>query len=71
VFCRWLFGLLGAAPGDQLDDLFPGSGAVTRAWAVFADVKPSRLDPHDASGSAAAGRAPHIHQASFALLRGA
>ena len=33
--CRWIFGLLGAAPGDILDDLFPGSGAVTRAWAAF------------------------------------
>jgi len=33
--CRWIFTLLGAAPGDMLDDLFPGSGAVGRAWAVF------------------------------------
>ena len=32
---RWIFDLLGAAPGDTLDDLFPGSGAVTRAWAAF------------------------------------
>ena len=24
--CRWIFTLLGAAPGDRLDDLFPGSG---------------------------------------------
>jgi hypothetical protein len=35
AFCRWIFTLLGAAPGDTLDDLFPGSGAVTRAWATF------------------------------------
>jgi hypothetical protein len=33
--CAWIFGLLGAAPGDSLDDLFPGSGAVTRAWATY------------------------------------
>ena len=33
--CRWIFTLLGAAPGDRLDDLFPGSGAVGRAWAAF------------------------------------
>jgi hypothetical protein len=33
--CRWIFTLLGAAPGDTLDDLFPGSGAVGRAWATF------------------------------------
>jgi hypothetical protein len=29
--CRWIFGLL----GGTLDDLFPGSGAVTRAWAAY------------------------------------
>ena len=33
--CRWIFQLLGAAPGDTLDDLFPGSGAVGRAWAAY------------------------------------
>jgi len=33
--CRWIFDLLGAAPEDRLDDLFPGSGAVGRAWAAF------------------------------------
>lgn len=32
AFCAWLFDLLGMVPGDQLVDLFPGSGAVTRAW---------------------------------------
>lgn len=31
--CRWAFEMMGAQPGDQLDDLFPGSGAVARAWA--------------------------------------
>jgi hypothetical protein len=33
--CRWIFTLLGAGPGDTLDDLFPGSGVVGRAWAAF------------------------------------
>ena len=33
--CRWIFQLLGAGPGDTLDDLFPGSGAVGRAWAAY------------------------------------
>ena len=28
--CRWIFSPLDAAPGDMLDDLFPGSGAVGR-----------------------------------------
>jgi len=31
-FCFWLFRCLGALPGDELVDLFPGSGAVGRAW---------------------------------------
>ena len=35
AFVRWLFDLLGACPGDDLDDLFPGSGAVGRAWHVY------------------------------------
>lgn len=34
-FCRWLFAMLGAVDGDELEDLFPGSGAVGRAWADF------------------------------------
>lgn len=40
AFCAWLFRLLGAAPGDQLDDLYPGSGAVTRAWAAYTGTPP-------------------------------
>ena len=32
--------LLGAAPGDTLDDLFPASGAVTRAWAACTRQEP-------------------------------
>lgn len=48
VVCAWIFGLLGAAPGDTLDDLFPGSGAVSRAWAAWtADA--SLGDGHDPS----------------------
>ena len=35
AFCFWLFSVLGLRPGDTLDDLFPGSGAVTRAWARY------------------------------------
>lgn len=31
-FCRWVFEWLGAQPDDTLDDLFPGSGNVGRAW---------------------------------------
>jgi len=39
--CRWIFTLLGAGPGDSLDDLFPGSGAVRRAWAAYTGQEPS------------------------------
>lgn len=31
-FCRWVFGVLNAQPGDNLVDLFPGTGAVGAAW---------------------------------------
>jgi hypothetical protein len=31
-FSSWLFDLLGAEPGDELEDLFPGTGGVSRAW---------------------------------------
>ncbi|MFT8420869.1 MAG: hypothetical protein ABF665_05045 [Gluconacetobacter sp.] len=30
--CHWCFEVLGARPEDELDDLFPGTGAVTQAW---------------------------------------
>ena len=30
--CHWAFELLGARPEDVLHDLYPGTGAVTRAW---------------------------------------
>jgi hypothetical protein len=38
-FCRWMFGLLNAQPGDTLDDLFPGTGAVGAAWAEWVGEK--------------------------------
>ena len=33
--CRWCFEVVGAEPTDQLDDLFPGTGAVSRAWEAW------------------------------------
>lgn len=33
--CLWAFALVGARADDDLVDLFPGSGAVTRAWERF------------------------------------
>ena len=35
AFNRWVFEFLGALPEDTLDDLFPGSGAVTASWEAF------------------------------------
>ncbi|MFT4233830.1 MAG: hypothetical protein QM607_02310 [Microbacterium sp.] len=35
VFAGWMFALIGAAPGDDFTDLFPGSGGVGRAWRVW------------------------------------
>jgi hypothetical protein len=31
-FCFWIFDLLGMRHGDEFVDMFPGSGAVGRAW---------------------------------------
>jgi hypothetical protein len=33
--CHWIFELLGAEPDDELVDLYPGSGAVSRAWETW------------------------------------
>jgi hypothetical protein len=49
AFCAWLFALLGATAGDTLTDLYPGSGAVGRAWAAYVGQEPSQLATHDAS----------------------
>jgi len=36
-FCLWLFELMGLLPEDELFDLFPGTGAVARAWNLWRD----------------------------------
>lgn len=46
-FCEWLFGWLGAEPDDTLDDLFPGSGAVERAWNRWSAQPQLPLIPSD------------------------
>jgi hypothetical protein len=35
AFCEWVFRALGAQQGDELVDIFPGSGAVGREWERF------------------------------------
>jgi len=32
AFCAWLFSCLGLQRGDELEDLYPGTGVVSRAW---------------------------------------
>lgn len=32
AFCLWVIDLMNAQPGDDFDDLFPGTGAFTAAW---------------------------------------
>ena len=34
-FCNWLFDFVGLRPDDEFADLFPGSGAVTRAYEAW------------------------------------
>lgn len=33
--CHWAFEVLGARPEDELSDLFPGTGAVAKAWKTW------------------------------------
>lgn len=41
--CLWAFDMLGAEQGDSLDDLFPGTGAVTAAWAAWQTLRGRRV----------------------------
>ena len=34
-FCHWVFAAAGLMPSDTFHDLFPGSGAVQRAWETW------------------------------------
>ena len=34
-FAHWVFASAGITRDDKLDDLYPGSGAITRAWATY------------------------------------
>lgn len=39
AFCRWVFDVLNAKPCDVMIDMFPGSGAVSAAWAEWVGEK--------------------------------
>lgn len=43
AFCAWVFDLLGMQPGDQLVDLFPGTGGVARSWREMSRVLEQRV----------------------------
>lgn len=51
--CHWAFELVGARPDDELIDLYPGTGAVARAWASW---RGKFLLPGDAAAPMGAGR---------------
>lgn len=36
--CHWAFEMLGAEPDDDFDDMFPGTGAVMRAWESWQQI---------------------------------
>jgi len=55
-FASWMFGLLGARRGDELDDMFPGSGGIQRAWALFQGSPDVGLDASREPGRDGSGR---------------
>jgi hypothetical protein len=55
AFCWWVFDLLGALPGDELVDLFPGSGGIGRAWRLYTSAGESRRNTNDQPMGAACG----------------
>lgn len=34
-FCQWVIAILNARPGDEMHDLFPGTGIMGEAWAAL------------------------------------
>jgi hypothetical protein len=66
VVCRRVFTLPGAPPGDIPDDLFPGSGAVSRARAACTGQQPPSAPAVYASGKARADApSPAASNASY------
>lgn len=50
-FVAWAFALMGAAPCDTLEDLFPGSEMVSRCWAELCRSAPAQT-PRPGAGDA-------------------
>jgi hypothetical protein len=36
-YIAWIFRLTGARPGDDFEDMFPGSGGASRAWDIYCE----------------------------------
>lgn len=53
--CRWAFHVLGAEPQDELVDLFPGTGAVSRAWERWRSERPLAFAQCDGEAPAQRG----------------
>lgn len=51
AFCEWMFRMLGALRGDELVDLFPGSGVVGRAWRLYNRESDTRRTPTSLAGA--------------------
>lgn len=75
AFGEWLFRMLGAAPGDELVDLFRGSGAIERAWRLFVAAADdpwhrARPEPSSPAGDDASRRARADRDTSHRAARG-
>ncbi len=46
AYVRWVFALLGMAPGDRLVDLFPGTRIFSKVWAQFSSRPPGDFCPN-------------------------
>jgi hypothetical protein len=51
AFCAWLFRILGMRPGDELVDLYPGTGIVSRSWRELSSSSTSDAAPRGPSRS--------------------
>lgn len=76
AFCAFLFDALGMRRGDELLDLYPGTGMVSRAWAAASlgpgrDVSPLQSCDASFSTGSDASSGPSGDESSFADLRDA
>jgi hypothetical protein len=65
AFCAWLFDCLGMLAGDELVDLFPGTGIVSRAWAELSLLQERDASPRSSTTAVAdAGVGDSCHSGS-------